>query len=307
MRLINKTKTIFSIAMLACAAAVAQPGVPPPAGMNADPSVLGGAATAVNDSWKPSLRRDGAIDRVEHNYYLTPWQPIREADVLWKKRIWREIDTRQKQNLVFRYPGDDESGGGMYIEILLDAIKKAKITAFKDDRFTTPLTSEDVMDILVGKPDTSYIELLSGDIEMRVINPTFNPDKVTKYRVKEDWIFDKNIGRMVVRIVGIAPYLDRFDGDGNYRGSLPVFWLHYEDLRPINIRYEVYNPENDVYRITWDDFFEKRMFGSYIIKSTINNPFQDDIKNYKQGVDKLYESEEIKEKLFNKEHDMWVY
>ena len=49
------------------------------------------------------------------------------------------------------------------------------------------------------------------------------------------------------------------------------------------------------------------MFSSYIYKSTMNNPLQDDIKNYKSGVDRLYESEEIREKLFNKEHDLWVY
>jgi hypothetical protein len=49
------------------------------------------------------------------------------------------------------------------------------------------------------------------------------------------------------------------------------------------------------------------MFSAYILKSTFNNPLQDDIKNYKSGIDALLESDEIREKLFNKEHDMWVY
>jgi gliding motility associated protien GldN len=285
----------------------AQPGTPPSTNLSADPAVNGGAATIVKEDWKPSLRRDGAIDRVEHNNYVTPWQPIREADVLWKKRVWREIDTRQKQNFAFRYPGDDESGGGMYIEILMDAIKRGKITAFSDDRFTAPLSYDDVINVLVGKPDTVYVEMANGDTEMRIINKTFNPEDITKYRMKEDWIFDRNLGRMVVRIIGIAPYLDRKNEDGTPRLSLPLFWLHYNDLRTTNVRYEVYNPENDVNRITWDDFFEKRLFSSYVVKSTINNPLQDDIKTYKSGVDRLYESEEIKNKLFNKEHDMWVY
>ena len=111
----------------------------------------------------------------------------------------------------------------------------------------------------------------------------------------------------MVRIIGMAPYIDRYNEDGSYRLSLPMFWLHYEELRNTNVKYEVYNPENDVYRITWDDFFEKRLFSSYIIKSTLNNPLQEDIRNIKQGVDRLYESEEIKEKLFNREHDLWVY
>ena len=52
-----------------------------------------------------------------------PWQYIREDDILWKKRVWREIDTREKQNVAFRYAGDEHTGGGMFIEILIDAIK----------------------------------------------------------------------------------------------------------------------------------------------------------------------------------------
>lgn len=307
MRLMNKTRLFLAAALMSCSAAIAQPGVPPPTAITNDPNVKGGAANTVNDTWKPSLRTDGAMDRVEHNYYVTPWQRIREVDVLWKKRVWREIDTRQKQNFAFRYPGDDETGGGMYIEILMDAIKRGKITAFSDDRFTAPLSYDDVINVLVGKPDTVYVEMANGDTEMRIINKTFNPEDITKYRMKEDWMFDRNLGRMVVRIIGIAPYLDRKNEDGTPRLSLPLFWLHYNDLRATNVRFEVYNPENDVNRITWDDFFEKRLFSSYVVKSTINNPLQDDIKNYKNGVDRLYESEEIKNKLFNKEHDMWVY
>lgn len=133
----NQFKSIMFMALFASSAALQPAGSGTPATM--DPATAGGTANIVKDEWKPSLRKDGAIDKVEHNNYITPWQPIREADVLWKKRVWREIDTRQKQNFAFRYPGDDESGGGMYIEILVDAIKNGKVTAFTDDRFTVPM------------------------------------------------------------------------------------------------------------------------------------------------------------------------
>jgi gliding motility associated protien GldN len=272
-----------------------------------DPSTPGGTANIVKDGYAPSLRKDGAIDKEEHNNYAVPWQPIREADVLMKKRLWREIDTRQKQNVAFRYPGDDESGGGMYIEILLDAIKNGKITAFSDDRFTTPMKPEDVMSKIIGEPETIEVEQADGSIIQKIINKSFDPDDITKYRLKEDWIFDKNVGRMVVRIIGLAPYLDKKNTDGSFRATVPLFWVFYPDIRGYNARFEVYNPENDVFRITWDDFFEKRHFSSYVLKSTFDNPLQDDIKNYKSGIDALLESEAIREKLFNKEHDMWVY
>lgn len=303
----SQFKSFLFVALFASGAAIAQPaGSGSPSSV--DPATSGGVATAVKQDWKPSLRKDGVIDRVEHNNYVTPWQPIREADVLWKKRIWREIDTRQKQNFAFRYPGDDESGGGMYIEILMDAIKNGKVTAFQDDRFTVPLSPEDVMAKLTGVPDTNEVEdPITGEIKLVITNRSFNPDDITRFRLKEDWIFDKNISRMVVRIIGISPYFDKRNADGSFRASVPLFWLYYPDVRGQNARYEVYNPDNDVYRMTWDDFFEKRVFSSYILKSTINNPFQEDIKETKAGIDRLYESEQIREQIFNKEHDLWIY
>ena len=269
MGVLNKTKLIFASILFVAGTSIAQPGGQPPVGVG-DPS-SSGAGGYVNSSWKPSLRKDGAVDMMEHNNYLTPWQPIREADVLWKKRVWMEIDTRQKQNFAFRYAGDEESGGGMYIEILIDAVKNGKITAFKDDRFTIQMDADEVMKTLAPPPDTTYRERVDGSMEMIIVKKDWNPENITKYRFKEDVIFDKNIGRMIHRIIGISPYLDIPNEDGSYRGSTPLFWLHYEDLRPINVKYEVYNPENDVFRITWDDFFEKRHFASYVLKSSFDN------------------------------------
>lgn len=305
MGVLNKTKLIFAGMFLSARLVVAQPGGQPAVGAG-DPNTTASGGY-VNSSWKPSLRKDGAIDGVEHNHYLTPWQPIREADVLWKKRVWMEIDTRQKQNFAFRYPGDEESGGGMYIEILIDAIKNGKITAFRDDRFTIEMNADDVLKALAPPPDTTYRERVDGTTEMIIVKKDWNPENITKYRLKEDIIFDKNVGRMVHRIIGLAPYLDILNEDNSYRGSTPLFWLSYADLRPINVKYEVYNPENDVFRMTWDDFFEKRHFASYVLKSTMDNILQTDISNSKKGIDRLYESEQVKERLFNKEHDLWVY
>ena len=305
----KKALTILSFSLFASVIAIAQPGVPvttvnDPA-TNAQPEF----SSVKGDEWKPSLRPDGIIDRVPHRNYVNPWQNIRESDVMFKKRVWREIDTRQKENYPFRYPGDEMTGGGAFIEILLNAVKKGDVTAFAttDDRFTSPLSVEDVTKQLAGKTDSiTVINPVTGQEEIRVSHRDINIDDFNKYRLKEDWVFDRNVGRMVVRIIGIAPLLDKKDENGVYRYTAPTFWIYYPDLRKVLAKYEVYNPQNDMARVTWDDFFEKRMFSSYIIKSNINNPNDDDIKAYKSGLDRLYESEKIKDKLFNKEQDMWV-
>lgn len=264
----------------------------------------------VNDNWQPSLVRDGAYDRVEHKYEILPWQPLRENDVMWKKRVWREIDIREKQNMAFRYPGDDNTGGGYFIEIILDAIKKGKVKAYSnlDDHFSTALTKDQIIEILIGQPDTVMVEdPVTGEIQMRITRREFNPDIVTKYRIKEDWMFDRNVGRMVVRIIGIAPIKDILDENtGEFRASQAVFWLYYPEMRPMLAQYEVFNPENDVARMTWHDFFENRFFSSKIIKTS--NPFDMSYRNRRMtNLEALYEGQKATEMLFNKEHDMWVY
>jgi len=265
---------------------------------------------AVNKNWQPSLVKDGVYDRLPHTTLALTWQPVREADIMWKKRVWREIDTREKQNVAFRFAGDENSGGGFFIEILIDAIQKGKIKAYSnfDDRFTTALTKDQLIEMITGKTDTTWAEdPTTNQKVMKVSHRDFNPDAITKFRIKEDWIFDRNLGRMVTRIVGLAPYKDIYDPEtGNYRASQPMFWLFYPEIRTTLAQYEVFNPENDVARITWDDFFEGRFFSSRIIKVT--NPFD---VSFKEGgstnMEALYQGQHTAEEMFNKEHDMWVY
>lgn len=263
----------------------------------------------VTPDWQPSLVRDGVIDNVPHVSRPLYWQPIREADVLWKKRVWREIDTRQKQNMAFRFPGDDNSGGGMFIEIILDAVKKGKIKAYStmDDRFTTALSKEQILEMTSGTLDTFFVDdPVTGEPTQIIKRQDFNPEIVTKFRLKEDWIFDRNLGRMVVRIIGMAPLKDVYNEDGSYRASTPMFWIYYPEMRDLLAQYEVFNPENDVARMTWDEFFENRFFSSYIMK--VSNPFDNTfIGMGLQGTDALYEGQRITEQIFNKEHDMWIY
>ncbi len=264
---------------------------------------------AVTAGWQPSLVRDGVIDRTPHISQPLHWQPVREADVLWKKRVWREIDTRQKQNMAFRFPGDENTGGGMFIEILLDAIKKGKIKAYStmDDRFTSALGKEQILEMTSGTVDTTQVfDPVTGDPQLVITRNDFNPDAVTKFRIKEDWIFDRNLGRMVVRIVGLAPLKDIYNEDGSYRASTPMFWIYYPEMRDLLAQYEVFNPENDVARMTWDEYFENRFFSSYIIK--VSNPFDNSFTGMGlQGTDALYEGQRVSEQIFNKEHDMWIY
>lgn len=260
----------------------------------------------VKPGYLPSLRNDEAIDQEDQTFDVKPWQRIAAKDVLFKKRAWREIDVRQKQNIAFQYPGDDETGGGMYIETLLAAVRDGRLQAFADDRFSIPLSAEAIDKKMKGEPQhITLIRPEDGSEIDSVVYPQFDPRSVTRFRIKEDWIFDANEGRMKVRILGLAPYQDRYAEDGTLRASAPMFWLYYPEVRPVHAMFKVYNPKNDVHRITWDDYFEQRQFASVIIQSTLDNPLQEAIRNYHQGIDALNMSQALSETLFQKEHDTW--
>ncbi len=72
-----------------------------------------------------------------------------------------------------------------------------------------------------------------GIMRDTIIIEEFNPDKVERYWIKEDWVFDKESSRMHVRILGIAPLKTVTNEDGSFRDVTPVFWVYYPDLRPV--------------------------------------------------------------------------
>jgi gliding motility-associated GldN-like protein len=57
-----------------------------------------------------------------------------------------------------------------------------------------------------------------------------------------------------------------------------------------------------------EELFESRMFASRIIKSTVNNPNDEYIRSYiKDPILALLEGENMKDRIFNYEQDLWSY
>ena len=84
--------------------------------------------------------------------------------------------------------------------------------------------------------------------------------------------------------------------------------MYYPDLRPVLAVYEVYNGKNFGARMSWEELFESRYFASYIVKSSIENPYDMFIKQFiKDDIMKLLEGENIKNKIFNFEQDLWSF
>ncbi len=233
------------------------------------------------------------------------YEYVREADVMWSKNIWRMIDTRQKMNQPFAYPQKP------LIQIIHEAAKRGDLTVYDPvvenaDQFKKTMTQQEVIRIGV-KDDTAFqTNVMDGETEEQVIiHNELSWDKIKKFRIKEVWFFDDKLSAMRVRIIAIAPVMEDYDANGNYRGDMTMYWVPYASLRGILAKEEVFNPQNDWQHYSWEDLFEMRKFESYVYKES--NVHDRAIQEYASGVDAQLESDRVKQNIFEMEHDLWEY
>ncbi|TAG13709.1 MAG: gliding motility protein GldN [Sphingobacteriia bacterium] len=258
-----------------------------------------------------SLRNNYAVDRSQvRDRKPLAYEDLREDDALYSQFVWREIDGREKINQSFMYPGKDNNGDQRFFSILLSAIKNDSVVAFSadNDRFTIPLTTNQVMALTGGALDTQEVaDPITGVIDKVVTKKAkFSPDSVYTFRIKEQIVFDKEASRLFTRIIGIAPIAKQVAEGKSFARVL--FWVYYPDLRPSLTKFEVYNPKNFSARMTWEELFESRFFSSNIIKTTLGNPGDKNlIALIKDPLYRLLEGENIKQKIFNYEQDLWQH
>lgn len=227
---------------------------------------------------KQSLRKDNILEDDHTDSAATPlaYTQLYAADAMYRVRVWRTIDARTPKNARYFYnksiDGDDDK---RLINIILRAIKEDSVQAFSniDDRFTTPISFDEAVAGFGGGVDTVAKYDMEGNIAgYQVRARDVAPDSVYKFRLKEEWIFNKRDGKTYVRILGIAPLTSYTTSDGYTmeNSEHAVFWIYYPDLRKALVRNGITNPLNISGYVTWEEVFENRLFESMIQKSSLD-------------------------------------
>ncbi|MBN2481148.1 MAG: gliding motility protein GldN [Bacteroidales bacterium] len=245
-----------------------------------------------------------------------PYTWVREADVLWAKDIYRIIDLTQLQNLPLYYPREPIGKRFSLTSLILWGIDNMGIRAYSTDdqnnEFTLPLDRRRIDEEMgAGTETIRIIDLQTGLPRDTTIQNERRLDEVKQILVKEKWFFDRNNSVMNVRIIGLCPIrvYNQLDENGLPTDVIRkrlTFWVYFPEIRPLLASHEIYNNNNDAQRISFDDFFMQRRFSGYIFAES-NVYANRAINSYALGMDALLEAEEIKEWLFNVEHDMWEY
>lgn len=243
---------------------------------------------------------------------VIPYPYLREADVMYFRRIWQEMDLKQKINHPYYYPVDPIEDRSNLFDVIRDGLLiEGSLVAYStgpvgdEDEFTIPLSPDSIRKILNPIERIDEWDEFGEKIGFKEIITPIESDKITRYRLKEDWIWDRQRSERYVRIIGIAPMIEDYDTDGESMGYMPLFWLYYPECRYVFANADVFNLFNDAQRRTYEDLFQKRYFSSYIVKHS--NVYDRSIGEFARGMDALAESERIKEELFNLEHDLWHY
>ena len=254
---------------------------------------------------------------------------LREADVMWSKRIWRVLDLKEKKNHKLYYPLEPQNDRiSLYDVMKYGAIDEGSITVYDpgidlDDKFRYPVRPtngnsndpefkkrlEKMFGYVQTKDSVADDEVVLDDngdkIIVEFIEPYTSAD-IVRYVLKEDWFFDKQRSMLDVRIIGISPGVLAVNPETQeVVGLNQLFWLYFPECRYVFQNFFVYNPENDAQRMSFDDLFWKRDFSSFVQKES--NVFDRKISPNWDGLDALLESERVRNEIFTFEHDLWHF
>ena len=275
----------------------------------------------VNDSLTDQSTWSG-LDLIYKRQHITEkkpiaYEPIREADIMWSKLVWRMIDFRQKMNQPLYFPTVPIGERMSLIDVLMEAIKNGDVTAYKPNQFEDSNEFQEIMSYdqvleAFDAKDTEEIvnDPVTGEPITTIIKGSIHTDEVLQVLVKELWFFDRKRSLLEVRIIGLCPIRVYNKTDGlnpeDSQRKTKLFWIKFPESREVLAQREVFNPYNDAERRSYDEIFHKRFFDGFVVQESnvYNNRM---IQQYKMGVETLLESERLEDFIYRYEHDLWEY
>ena len=247
---------------------------------------------------------------------------VEDRDILWSKTIWEIIDLDERINFPYYYPsvnnGYLSSDRQSLFRVLMDNIQQGNITEiYETDYFNEKLTFEELKVKLEDRKITEEArqkinsgiitedQLTDDDYDVYIIDSF----KVVQYFIKGTWYFNKRLGELRYRLLGIAPGaqdVSTLSESSEDPDILPLFWVWFPDARETLNKHRVFNTRNSSKSITFDMMLNSRHFNSSIYKE--ENVYEDrEVKEYiyEDALRQLIESERIKSVIRDFEQDIW--
>lgn len=262
----------------------------------------------------------------------------RMDDVIWSRVVYRIIDLRYKQNYQLYFPTkSDDPNYRNLLKVIADAVvdglpiyeKNGETIKPNEFEQTEPMSKTQIpMAFLVEDPygdysnDPTHYDISSSSA--MIIHYDSIADELSfffypfeelvknqiKYLIQEVVFFDKHTSRMHSTIMAIAPLCaDKITTQDNVMMALHesiMFWIPFKALRPYLAMQYIIPSQNETKRVTFDDFFQKRLYTSYLVGE--GNMYNRFIPEYSyEGKDIKAEQARIENELLTFEQDLWEY
>ncbi|WP_439695993.1 gliding motility protein GldN [Mucilaginibacter sp. AW1-7] len=191
-----------------------------------------------------------------------PYPKANAANIRLYAQVWRDIDLSDSGNSILTIPGKS------LMEDIMKGIKAGKLTPYEKEDLKKKLSAKQGE---LRFADSVLIPIFDKDGNQtgsRMALNEFNPDKVRRFRIKEDVFFDRQRGRVDTRIVALAPMM-HISTSADLADNLaftPAFWLYFPQLRYTLVQEDVSNPDKDIFDFTLDDVFMQHKFSAYLVK-----------------------------------------
>lgn len=256
---------------------------------------------------------------------------IELQDVMYKKRVIRRVDLREKINRPF-FTQDKR-----ITEVILDAFLSGKIKGYRNDSLWkgTEIDKEYVEDKLQATPslrDPEEIKNLKQQIQKakdagdqmdvdyytqelqdyKANNPEgqdYLPREICMLDIHEDVLFDKKRSRLYYDIIAITIVIPA-EYNTQKGVDVEVGTFAYKDLKDVfreDERAVWFNRQNDVEHKNFVEAIQLRLFDGYL--TYVSNPEKQMIIDKYGGDPKQGRLGSTKEemKLMEKEHNLWSY
>jgi hypothetical protein len=138
-------------------------------------------------------KKDGYLAKeVTEADTVVPYSVINDEDKAFVKRVWREIDLRDRGNSILASPKVNLIG------VIFSALNNGELDMYGAD-------DEDFKGQPVGAVDSAFLGVNQNTNELNRADNEFFAANYTIIRIKEDWVLDIKRGIFEPRIVGIAP------------------------------------------------------------------------------------------------------
>lgn len=238
-------------------------------------------------------------------------EPKSEADLMWMRVIYRQLDATNAKNAPLFYPEEKTENQESLFRIIMRLLSNNQIKAYEylDGR---EIFNDEYRIKVKDMLDRFHIlyDEAKGSTEK---NPKFTIDdsdvpanEVLSYYIIERWEFDSRNNQMNTRVDAICPVLHRSGDFGGEAIKYPMFWIKTQDIRPWMAQQYIFtDDDNNLPKYTYDDFFLLSMYKGDIYK-TRNLQNKSMMQLYPDEKERKHAQDSIQNRLDSFENKLWV-